>query len=53
MRIEAGVWFLFVKVPIYKGFSISFYDNRLYSDSETVTVESVCAFITKGLWGVP
>lgn len=45
MSIEVGVGFFFVKVPIYKGFSIPFYDNRLYSDSETVTVESVCAFL--------
>ena len=56
MRIEAGVQFLFVKVPIYKGFPISFNDNRLYGDSETVTVEPVrfsCIyFLTKGLWGV-
>ena len=39
MRIEAGVRFLFVKVPIYKGFPIPFNDNRFYSGSEMVTVE--------------
>ena len=39
MRIEAGVRFLFVKAPIYKGFHIPFNDNRLYGDSEMVTVE--------------
>ena len=39
MGIEAGVQFLFVKAPIYKGFSILFNDNRLYGDSEMVTVE--------------
>lgn len=42
MRIEAGVRFLFVKVPIYKGFPIPFNDNRLYGDSEMVTAEPVC-----------
>ena len=42
MRIEAGARFLFAKAPIYKGFSIPFNDNRLYGDSETVTVEPVC-----------
>ena len=42
MRIESGVQFLFVKAPIYKGFPILFNDNRLYGDSETVTVEPVC-----------
>ena len=56
MRIEAGVQFLFVKAPVYKGFPIPFNDNRLYGDSEIVTVEPVCIFcmyfLTKGLWGV-
>ena len=42
MRIEAGVRFLFVKVPIYKGSPIPFNDNRLYGDSEMVTAEPVC-----------
>ena len=41
MSIEAGVQFLFAKAPIYKGFSILFNDNRLYGDSEMVTVEPV------------
>ena len=39
MRIEAGVQFLFAKVPINKGFSILFNDNRLYGGSEMVTVK--------------
>ena len=39
MSIEAGVQFLFVKAPVYKGFTIPFNDNRLYGDSEMVTVE--------------
>ena len=41
MRIEAGVQFLFVEVPIRKGFPILFNDNRLYGDSEMVTVDPV------------
>ena len=41
MRIEAGVRFIFVKAPIYKGFHIPFNDNRLYGDSEMITVEPV------------
>jgi len=56
MRIEADVQFLFAKAPIYKDFPIPFNDNRLYGDSEMVTVEPVCFFcmyfLTKGLWGV-
>ena len=62
MSIEAGVQFLFAKAPINKGFSIFFNDNRLYGDSEMVTVESFpfypsipfnersvgCAFWAKG-----
>ena len=39
MSIGAGVQFLFAKAPINKGFSILFNDNRLYGDSEMVTVE--------------
>ena len=39
MRIEAGVRFLFSKVPVHKDFPIPFNDNRLYGDSEMVTVE--------------
>ena len=39
MRILVGVQFLFVKAPVYKGFHIPFNDNRLYGDSEMVTVE--------------
>ena len=39
MRITIGVQFLVVKVPIYKGFPMPFNDNRLYGDSEMVTVE--------------
>jgi len=39
MSIEAGVQFAFEKALIYKGFSILFNDNRLYGDSEMVTVE--------------
>ena len=38
MRIEAGVQFPFAKAPIYKGFPIPFNDNRLYGDSQMVTV---------------
>ena len=34
MSIEAGVQFLYAKVPIYKGFHVPFNDNRLYGDSE-------------------
>ena len=45
MSIEAGVRFLFVKAPIYKGFPIPFNDNRLYGGSEMVTVEPVCIFL--------
>ena len=41
MSIEAGVQFLFAKAPICKGFLILFNDNRLYGDSEMVTVEPV------------
>ena len=56
MRIEAGVQFLFVKAPVYKGFPIPFNDNRLYGDSEMVTVEPfpfrAHYHLTKGLWGV-
>ena len=44
MRIEAGVQFLFAKAPICKGFPIPFNDNRLYGDSEMVTVEPVFVF---------
>ena len=44
MRIEAGVQFLFVKAPVCKGFPIPFNDNRLYGDSEMVTVEPVFVF---------
>lgn len=40
MRIEAGVQFLFAKAPICKVFSILFNDNRIYDDSEMVTMES-------------
>lgn len=39
MGILIGVQFLFVKAPICKGFHILFNDNRLYGDSEIVTVE--------------
>ena len=39
MSIEAGVRFLFAKAPVYKGFPIPFNANRLYGDSEMVTVE--------------
>ena len=39
MSIEAGVQFLFEKVPICKGFPIPFNDNRLYGDFGMVTVE--------------
>lgn len=39
MSIEAGVQFLFAKAPICKGFYTPFNDNRLYGDSEMVTVE--------------
>ena len=63
MSIEAGVRFLFVKAPVYKGFPIPFNDNRLYSDSEMVTVEPFpffpaipfnersvgCAFLSQGV----
>ena len=55
MSIEAGVQFLFAKAPINKGFSILFNDNRLYGDSEMVTVEPLLTplyHLTKGLWGV-
>ena len=44
MGIEAGVRFLFAKVPIHKGFPILFNDNRLYGDSEMVTVEPFFRF---------
>ena len=44
MRIEAGVQFPFAKAPIYKGVPIPFNDNRLYGDSEMVTVEPVFVF---------
>ena len=44
MGIEAGVQFLFVKGPIYKGFPIPFHDNKLYGDSETVAAEPVVFF---------
>ena len=56
MRIEAGVRFPFVKAPICKGFPISFSENRLYNDSETVAAEPVVFsplyLLTKDLWGV-
>ena len=42
MSIEAGVQFLFVKVLDLQAFSIFFNNNRLYGDSEMVTVEPVC-----------
>ena len=45
MNIEAGVQFLFEKVPICKGFPIPFNDNRLYGDSEMVTIEPVSFFL--------
>ena len=41
MSIEAGVQFLFAKVPICKGFHILFNDNRLCGGLEMVTVEPV------------
>ena len=44
MSIEAGVQFLFAKAPICRGFPIPFDDDRLYGDSEMVTVEPVCVF---------
>ena len=44
MRIEAGVQFLFVKVPIHKGFPIPFNDDRLYGDSEMFAVEPVFVY---------
>ena len=39
MSIEAGVQFLYVKVPICKGFPILFNDIRLRSVPETVAAE--------------
>ena len=39
MRIEAGVQFLFSKVPFYKDFPIPFNESRLYSNREMVAVE--------------
>ena len=44
MSIEAGVHFPFAKAPVCKGFPIPFNDNRLYGDSEMVTVEPVFVF---------
>ena len=41
MRIEAGVLFLFTKTPISNGFLLLFNYNRLYDDSETITIEPV------------
>ena len=46
MSIEAGVQFLFAKAPICKGFHTLFNDNRLYGDSEMVTVEPVSFFLS-------
>ena len=44
MSIEAGVQFLFAKVPIYKGFHIPFNESRLYGNRGMVTVEPFCIF---------
>lgn len=44
MCIEAGVQFLFAKVPICKGFHISFNESRLYGDRGIVAVEPFCIF---------
>ena len=49
MRIEAGVQFLFTKAPVYKGFTIPFNDNRLYSNRGMVTVEPFCIFVYEHL----
>ena len=57
-----GVQLFFAKPSHFKGFRIRFNDNRLYNDSETVTVEPVmfcpaipingrsvgCAFLNQG-----
>ena len=39
MRIDAGVQFLFSKVPFYKDFPIPFNESRLYSTREMVAVK--------------
>ena len=44
MSIEAGVQFLFVKAPVYKGFPIPFNESRLYGNRDMVAVEPVCVF---------
>ena len=56
MSIEAGVQFLFAKVPVCKGFHIPFNESRLYSNRGMVAVELFCIlpmhFLIIGLWGV-
>ena len=44
MRIEAGVQFLFVKVPVYKDFPIPFNESRLYGNRDMAAVEPFCVF---------
>ena len=44
MSIEAGVQFLFAKVPICKGFHIPFNESRLYGNRGMVAVEPFCIF---------
>jgi hypothetical protein len=45
MRIEAGVRFLFAKVPVYKNFPIPFNESRLYGDHCSVAAEPFCVII--------
>ena len=44
MSIEAGVQFLFAKVPICKGFHIPFNESRLYGNRGMVAVELFIIF---------
>ena len=47
MRIEAGIQFLFAKAPICKDVPIPF--NRLYGDSEMVTVEPLLQSVVQAI----
>lgn len=44
MRIEAGVQFLFAKVPICKGFHTPFNESRPCGNQRMVAVEPICIF---------
>lgn len=49
MRIEAGVRFLFAKVPVCRRFPIHFNDHMLCCDSNAAAIEPVDIYTNKHL----